>query len=429
MRKRPSLAGFIAVQVLVVVAAAVSLSLGTGQASVESRRFLTGNKLIQPVEVPRERGILIAPLYDEPSIVSDEELADVLKQILPRFPRKHLKPNHVEHALRTWHIDATFQNPEVLSGEEMKEFLVDHGKFLASWDQETLPLLMDRPDGVAVRWGSNAYSSVHHDHWLACLTEAGIPRDEPIFTPTRSMTIKDAIEEAVRDFQLDERETEWTTLSFALWFPETHRWQNGEGRVMSFDLLAERLMRGDKRFGVCVGTHRVYSLMALIRLDETYHLLSPEMHTQVYAYLENVRDLITACQFEDGRWPPDWQRGAAALTDPGEDEPYRSVIATGHHLEWLAIAPQELHPPREMIEKAADWIIRTTLEKTPDEILGHYTFYSHVGNALSLWRHTRAADFWRTWQADHPGFDSTPSNATAEGPAEGPAEARRPTDL
>ena len=55
-----------------------------------------------------------------------------------------------------------------------------------------------------------------------------------------------------------------------------------------------------------------------------------------------------------------------------------------------------------MIQKAADWIIENTTSKTKAEILDNYTFYSHVGNALSLWRKTRAPVFWKKWEAEHP---------------------------
>jgi hypothetical protein len=78
------------------------------------------------------------------------------------------------------------------------------------------------------------------------------------------------------------------------------------------------------------------------------------------------------------------------------------VIATGHHLEWLAIAPEMLHPPREQIRKAAKWIIQDTLQQSDETLSEHYTFYSHVGNALALWRKTRPADFWQRWRETHP---------------------------
>ncbi len=370
------------------------------------------------VEVPREMPLRIQPLYNDAEVVSDDELAAVLKQIRPVFQRDRMKPNFVEHALRAWGIHAEFQDPQVISGAEMADFLTDHGKYLASWGDETDPLLIDRPNGVSIRWGREAGGSVHHDHWLACLTEAGIPLDAAIFTPTRrDMTIEDALQEALRDFRLDERETEWSAMAFGLWLPATRSWTNSTGRQLSFDDLARRLMRGHKRFGVCNGTHRLYSLTVLVRLDDEFEILTPAVREDIFAHLANVRELLKVSQFEDGHWPADWSNGADAVENPKESPLYRSVISTGHHLEWLAIAPEELHPPREMILKAADWIIHTTVEQTPEEILGSFTFFSHVGNALALWRGTHPAEFWREWQKTHP-YVPTPESEQANAEAE-----------
>ena len=84
---------------------------------------------------------------------------------------------------------------------------------------------------------------------------------------------------------------------------------------------------------------------------------------------------------------------------------WATVIATGHHLEWLAIAPEDLHPPREQIDRAAQWIIQTTKEQSADDIFRRYTFFSHIGNALALWRGTHPADFWMDWQAKNPEWE------------------------
>ena len=90
------------------------------------------------------------------------------------------------------------------------------------------------------------------------------------------------------------------------------------------------------------------------------------------------------------------------MSSPIEEELYKKVISTGHHLEWMAIAPTELHVSREQILKAADWVIKTTIEQSDSDIGSRYTFFSHVGNALALWRKTHPADFWMKWQIDHP---------------------------
>jgi len=393
----------IAVQALMVVAFCGAYTLGSRDTRQSFNSTFLDQTFYPEVKIEREEPLRISALYDDPSVVTDEELAAVLKQVRPKFPRKHLKPNHVEHALRTWSIHATFQDPSVVSGSEMCDFLTDHGRFLASWGEEASPLLIDEPAGISIRWGSQVGGSVHHDHWLASLTEAGIHRDAPVFAPSRrDMDINDVIQQSLRDFRLDEREVEWSAMAFGLWIPPVKAWQTTDGRTVSFDQLTRRLIRGHKKYGVCVGTHRVYSLMLLIRLDDEFDILSDSARADAYAYLERVRDLISECQFEDGHWPANWMEGKAALTSTEEIPDYKNVIATGHHLEWLAIAPKELHPPHEQIVKAAKWVIQNTTSHTEEEILQKYTFYSHVGNALALWRNTHAATFWKEWQKTHP---------------------------
>ena len=375
------------------------------------QRQIAADLLKRPVPidviVAETKPIRIASLYDDQTIVTDEQLAAVLKKILPRFSQKNLRPNYVEHALRTWGGQIEFENPALISGPEMAGFLLDTGKYIASWGDVGQPILDPLIDGVSIRWGPDRTASVHHDHLLACLTGAGVTLDTPVYTPRHVQSFRDVLNQALRDFQLDERETEWSVMAFGFWLaPEKiNSWHNGDGREISFDLLAERLMRNHKKHGVCLGTHRVYSLMALLRLNETYgdSVLSQQAVEQITAYLADVRDLVIASQQADGSWPPNWTDGVDALAkaDPSE-KMARRVIATGHHLEWLAIAPSDFHPDRDVVRKGAEWAIRNAIETPQSEIDENYTFYSHVGNALALWRKTTPAEFWSKWRETHP---------------------------
>jgi hypothetical protein len=398
----PSRSLIVLVQLVVVGTGLASWRWGSAMTAVRatSESFFRRDRPV--VDLPRTTPLKIAPLYDDPEVVSDDELAAVLARLRPVFPRERLRPNFVEHALRTWGIAARFGDPRAMSGEELKDFLVDHGRYLASWGDHVEPLLQEGRDGVAVRWGKEEGASVHHDHWLASLTEAGVSLGEPVFTAgkPRPRTIGDVLEQALADFRVDESEVEWSVLAFGLWLPPQNAWYARSGRRVSFDLLAERLMRGHQRFGVCSGTHRVYSLTVLVRLDDEFSILSPERRAEVMDHLRAVRDLIAACQFPDGHWPSNWAAGSAAVERPIDDDLSKRVIATGHHLEWLAIAPRELHPPREQILKAADWAIQTTLAQSADDILQRYTFFSHIGSALALWRKTHPGDFWARRFAD-----------------------------
>lgn len=391
------------IQGIVLGAFAIAFLLSDAQARTAWKSEFFHQETYKPVPVPREQPYRVQPLYNRPDIVSDEDLAAVLEKIQPRFDHREMKPNHIEHALRTWGVTATFQNPNAVSGQDMLTFLTDHGSYISSWGEKVRPLLEEKPTGIRIRWGTETGASFHHDHWLACVTEAGAPLNTPVYGPSRqNHTLYDVIQESIRDFRLDEREVEWTAMGFGLWITPTREWVGNNGRHYSFDLIANRLMRGEKQLGVCSGTHRVYSLMLLIRLDDEFDILTDPMRDEVYAYLENVRDLIIASQFPDGSWPANWPQGKEAVEHPEEEEIYKKIIATGHHLEWLSIAPPDLHPPEAQIRKAVDWIVQVTKSQTRAEVKQRFTFLSHVGAALANWRQVHPADFWREWETKHP---------------------------
>jgi hypothetical protein len=341
----------------------------------------------------------VSPLYDDSKVATDNQLRAVLSKVLPRFSRERLKPNFVEHAVRVWGSRVEFTDPDLISGPQLTDYLLNSGQYVASWGTGSSPIRETADNGVRVRWGKDSSTSVHHDHLLASLAEAGVRLDRSVFTAARQTTMRAVLAESLRDFRLDERETEWSTLAFALYLAPQHTstWHNAQGRRIEFDMLADRLMRCHRNQGVCLGTHRVYTLMTLLRLNDEYggDLLRDDTITAAKQFLQDTRDLLVASQSEDGSWPPNWYSGGTAGNnrDPSE-KPHDRVIATGHHLEWLAIAPVELQPPHECIVRAAAWLI-TNIQKTPqDTIDAQYTFYSHAANALAMWRHTTAAEFW-----------------------------------
>jgi hypothetical protein len=413
---------FLTVQLAAVLAFGVAFARSPSDATRRLMQIQKGRLDFPPLEIPREQPLRVAPLYDDPEMVSDEDLAAVLRKIQPRFPSHKMKPNYVEHALRAWGVDSKFRDQYALSGEQMADFLLNHGKYLDSWGAETEPLLREEETGVSIRWGKVEGASVHHDHMLACLTEAGISLNQPVFTPNHHQkSINDVLQQSLRDFRVDERETEWSLLGYGLWLPPLKSWKNNEGRTITFDLLAERMMRGALPEGVCHGTHRVYSLMALVRLDDQFSndLIKSETRTKIMDHLRKVRDLIQKSQFPDGHWPSNWPEGAAAVKKPVDDELFRRVIATGHHVEWQAIAPEELLLPKEQLHLAAKWLVTTAKSQTQSDILDKYTFFSHVGNALALWRKARPAEFWKKWEAAHPeeGLNTTSPDAAPKSAA------------
>ncbi len=131
---------FLGVQILFVAAFATAFAILPAQSNTTGARTVPGSPFTDVAAPERQVPLKVGPLYDDADVVSDEQLAAVLERVRPRFSRSNLKPNFVEHALRTWGVAATFSEPGIMSGIELRDVLVDHGRFLQSWNDETEPL-------------------------------------------------------------------------------------------------------------------------------------------------------------------------------------------------------------------------------------------------------------------------------------------------
>jgi len=369
---------------------------------------------------PRQTPLVIGPLYDYPPVVSDEQLAMVLTRLRPRGDRPTAaaqstvatsdisapsadpatgaaylpRINHVDHGLRCWGTAARFDEPGLLGGEAMRKLLTDHREFARVYGNGQAPLLMDAGPGVRVRVGEGPASSSHVDHTLACLAEVGTPLDFLLVTPTRATTYRALLEQSLRDFSLNQHEYEWSALTYALFLPHVDGWRTSEGQWITFDALAGRLMREEWPRGVCFGNHRLFTLTVFLRVDEWRQaelgtpLVSPAMRTRIVQFLADATTRLVAHQHALGCWNADWPTTTPAdqLTGGDGDRLADRVLATGHALEWWAIAPEELHPPREVLIRGGQWLVRTVEEMSPPDIEENYTYLSHVGRALALWR-------------------------------------------
>ena len=80
----------------------------------------------------------------------------------------------------------------------------------------------------------------------------------------------------------------------------------------------------------------------------------------------------------------------------------RELLATGHALEWWALAPEEILPPEDVIRRAAQWMVQEVLRMDDEAVRKNYTFLTHVGRGLALWRGREAADFLKAMEAQGP---------------------------
>ncbi|MEQ8789777.1 MAG: hypothetical protein RIC55_26015 [Pirellulaceae bacterium] len=338
---------------------------------------------------PRRTPLVVKPLYNEPTVVTDEQLATVLEKLEPRLRSEQPKINHADHALRLWGVEAKFDAPESLSGEELRELLLDHRRFAKMWLGEARPLLIRDAGGVRVRTQEGAATASHVDHTLACLAEAGTPLDYVVHTADGQATLRDLLMRSLKVFALDQVEYEWSSLAYTLYLPPTTRWYTTDGQEITFDRLAERLMREPLSRGVCAGNHRLHALVMMLRVDQQQRILSDDARRRIVAHLQDATRRLVENQHRDGYWDVDWPTqpaGDERVNAQGADQLSKRILATGHALEWWALAPAETHPPRETLVRAGQWLVRTINELDDKQVGDYYTFLTHAGRALALWR-------------------------------------------
>ncbi len=384
------LIAFVAFQIVLITA------IGSW-AAVRVRR-LADQRRLPPL---RDEPLRVEPLYDYDVVVTDEQLERVLVRLGLQENGRDTNIGFVDHSLRFWGPEARFSNTQVMSGEDLRSLLTDHRRYAEVYGREQDPLLIDTGTGVRVRAFEGPASSSHIDHTMACLAEVGTPLDFPVFTDRRQTTFRDLVEQSLHDFSLNQAEYEWSALTYALLLPPTRRWLTAEGREMTFDRLAERIMREPLPEGVCMANHRFHTLVMFLRVDDQIPILSSETRLQVIAYLSDITARLVAHQHADGFWNVDWPHSIPASSHPSDragDGLDDRMIVTGHALEWWALAPREVHPPRHVLAAGGQWLV-TTIDQLEDEQLAEfYSFLTHVGRALSLWRSRDPAEVVRVVQ-------------------------------
>jgi hypothetical protein len=210
----------------------------------------------------------------------------------------------------------------------------------------------------------------HRDICLATFAEAGLPLSTEFTTPKETFHLRDLLRDSVQNFHLQQKELPWTAIAYALYPSVGSRWTNRFGESFGWDDLTEALLAAPLERGSCGGTHLLYALTIIRRVEETDRLLS----TSVRAKLdERLKALIaSACvrQAADGHWPMDWW--ADMVSKPGvpkqrvDESLFDRLLITGHLLECLTLSPPEFQPPVEMYRRAARWLCRALQDDRMD---------------------------------------------------------------
>ena len=356
------------------------------------------------VTPPRNEPAVIAPQYNEPRLCTDQQLAEVLDRVKP--PASPANTNNMVHALRLWSKDADFGDERIPSGREMLGYFLDDAVFQKWAGTETPPLFFVDDNGIQPRifddgGKSRSTSSFHPDDLLATLAESGTPLDAPLHLREGEAKVADLLSDSLRRFHLDRLEYEWSTISYVRYLYPLKEWRNKYGERISVDALVNELLDKAPEAGPCDGLHRLEALVLLYRVDAAAvvaghkSILSKSDRCQMLAYMKGTRDLLVAAQSPDGYWARQWSRGTPPDSQDKKITLHDKLLVTGHQLEWLALAPEEVQPPRESVVRAGQWLTRTLLEIDQGQLTQTYGPSSHAARALCLWRRVEPFEAWK----------------------------------
>jgi hypothetical protein len=364
-----------------------------------------GPEPIRPVPVA------IQPPGDLADLVPDAELRRLLEQLVPSW--FSFKTSRVLHAFRLWGPKATFpaslyRHPfefRVFSGEELRAYLLDHRAFRRLVPAE-VPLLVRTPYGVEARSypsGREAHFAGalgHADDLLVACAEVGLPTDAVLYAAdpqagpegVSQATVGDIVRDTVARFTI-RQELEWTTEALARYLAPRAGWANRFGEAFTFDQVATALLARPRGQGPCLGTHVTYALTCLWRIGEQHPILSAQVRDRIARYLRDVSLMVVAARLPAGHWGAHWATGRPAKAGAAEADMVGALACTGHHLEWIALAPPDLRPPREQVRRAVRCVLRVAAGYNTYMRSEYYLDLTHLARALCLLKNCDPVEF------------------------------------
>ena len=409
----------------ILTAAIVAITAGQGawRLLLPKSRFVDKQqKIIEVRRIPRrELPLDIKPYAFYRDLLTDEELGAIVAAADPCWRSPNV--GQFLHSIRLWGANAPFERAWQLPGEahlnlyspqDQLKALLHHPEFTHVFANESSirTLLSIGDAGISVMTNSDSEvasqaGQYHVDKLLQVLAEVGMPESSPVIPRSigdagREWTIADIINESLWKFSFNQ-EAEFTISAYARWLLPPARWKNRFDEQCSLDSLVNALLDSSQKGHACVGLHLPYALVSAYRANQAAPFLSPSTVGRIEDRMREISQLLTLVQRADGSWNPDWNGHFDRDPNDGrwylDQSPFPEIYATGHHLEWIALAPLELGPPPDVVQRAVDYL-KNAITSMPQPFFYHADVYplgSHAIRALCLLRGVTPAEIRRLY--------------------------------
>jgi hypothetical protein len=251
------------------------------------------------------------------------------------------------------------------------------------------PLFFRSPYGWEVRQRSAPYARKHWeyehhvDQFLATCAEIGAPLNLSIETDSGRVTISELLEASRRNCD-SSQDACWTLVAYCTYLPEELQWRNRFGELCSYESMVEGILSLPPDTGSCGGTHKQFALAHFLNCPSSRHW-NKGLRRQCEEYLCHSSRLLERSQLPNGAWSPQWAKEPAEIVDIGGSASIRGadlIRITGHHLEWIGIAPAATCPSTACASHALLFMAEALNQVGEASIQGDYCAYSHAACVL-----------------------------------------------
>lgn len=240
-------------------------------------------------------------------------------------------------------------------------------------------------------------SEAHRDQLLATFGAVGLPLSQKLKMGDAPITLASVLQDSIANFDLTQKELEWTTLAYLHYLPPQRDWTNRFGERFSFDALARELLHRPLTGASCNGLHILISLAAMMQVDDQLTILSEDAREAIRKRLLVSLEIVIKMQETDGSWAARCLYaipGARPIyskqveLDIADTTSLRQAI-TSHLIMWLYALPSGFNVPDERVQEAANWLSDRLAEMKSEDLWRQYCPVSHSLAATDAARRRR----------------------------------------
>jgi hypothetical protein len=215
----------------------------------------------------------------------------------------------------------------------------------------------------------------HQDQFVAEMAQWGMTPDHKFRVGKNDYTFNDFIKQStMRASVTQKQELSWAIIMISQFHGTNYQWTNSLGERLHFDDVVRYEIDASIDESACGGTHRLFGFTWAYHLHLKNGGKKEGVWLDVAAKIEHYKALAKRLQNRDGTLSNNYFKG------PGADEPdtNKRIGATGHILEWLALAMTDKELREPWMQNAVNALVQLILD-LPDRADGGGLYHAAHG--------------------------------------------------